>query len=101
MYRHFLKRFLDVVISLCGFIVLFPLFILLAILIKVDDGGSVFLHKNGWDGMISLFLYTNSAVCGQRHLMTVLQKSWIILKHGLQRQDVGCAVPVLTNYRRF
>lgn len=101
MYRHFLKRFLDVVISLCGFIVLFPLFILLAILIKVDDGGSVFLHKNGWDGMISLFLYTNSAVCGQRHLMTVLQKSWIILKHGLQRQDVGCAVPVLMNCRKF
>ena len=50
MYRHFLKRFLDVVISLCGFIVLFPLFILLAILIKVDDGGPVFFTQKrmGW-----------------------------------------------------
>lgn len=50
MYRHFLKRFLDVVISLCGFIVLFPLFILLAILIKVDDGGPFFFYTKT-DGM--------------------------------------------------
>lgn len=104
MYRHFLKRFLDVVISLCGFVVLFPLFILLAILIKVDDGGPVFFTQKrmGWhDIPFSIYKYTNFAVCGLRRLMTVLQKSSIILKHGLQRQGGGCAVPVLMNYRRF
>lgn len=42
MYRHFFKRLLDVTISLCGLIVLSPVFIILAILIKRDDGGPIF-----------------------------------------------------------
>ena len=36
------KRLLDIVLSLIGIIVLFPVFLLIAVYIKYDDGGSVF-----------------------------------------------------------
>lgn len=38
----FVKRVIDIVLSLCGLIVLSPVFLLIAILIKKDDGGDVF-----------------------------------------------------------
>ena len=42
----FVKRVIDIVLSLCGLIVLSPVFLLIAILIKKDDGGDVFYkHK--------------------------------------------------------
>lgn len=37
----FVKRVIDIVLSLCGLIVLSPVFLLIAILIKKDDGGDV------------------------------------------------------------
>ena len=37
-----LKRFFDIVLSLIGLVVLFPLFLLIAILIKLDSRGPVF-----------------------------------------------------------
>lgn len=42
MYRKFIKRFLDLVFSLIGIIVLIPVWIIVPILIKIDDGGPVF-----------------------------------------------------------
>lgn len=43
----FVKRVIDIVLSLCGLIILSPVFLLIAILIKKDDGGDVFYkHKN-------------------------------------------------------
>ena len=42
----FIKRVIDIVLSLCGLIILSPVFLLIAILIKKDDGGAVFYkHK--------------------------------------------------------
>ena len=42
----FVKRVIDIVLSLCGLIILSPVFLLIAILIKKDDGGDVFYkHK--------------------------------------------------------
>ncbi|MEG1549219.1 MAG: sugar transferase [Ruthenibacterium sp.] len=42
MYRNFVKRVLDFVLSFCGVIVLSPVFLLIAIWIKCDSKGSVF-----------------------------------------------------------
>ena len=39
---HFTKRFLDVVLSAFGILVLIPAFLIIAICIKLDDGGDVF-----------------------------------------------------------
>ncbi|MEG0910870.1 MAG: sugar transferase [Ruthenibacterium sp.] len=42
MYRNFVKRVLDFVLSLCGVIVLSPIFVALAVWIKCDSKGPVF-----------------------------------------------------------
>ena len=45
IYRKYLKRVFDFTASLLGLIVLSPLFLVIAILIKLDDGGSVFFRQ--------------------------------------------------------
>lgn len=45
MYQKFMKRLIDVVLSFCGIIVLIPLWIALAIIIKIDDPGPVFFQQ--------------------------------------------------------
>jgi lipopolysaccharide/colanic/teichoic acid biosynthesis glycosyltransferase len=39
---HFTKRFLDIVLSVFGILVLLPVFLIIALCIKLDDGGSIF-----------------------------------------------------------
>lgn len=41
MYKKYFKRVLDVVLSGCGIVVLLPVWLLLAIVIKLDDPGTV------------------------------------------------------------
>ena len=45
VYRKYLKRVFDFIASLLGLIVLSPLFLVIAILIKLDDGGSIFFRQ--------------------------------------------------------
>lgn len=42
LYDHVVKRILDVILSLCGLVVLSPLFLVLCIAIEIDDPGPVF-----------------------------------------------------------
>lgn len=42
MVYHAIKRMVDIVLSLLGIIVLLPVFIILALIIKLSDGGSIF-----------------------------------------------------------
>ena len=53
LYR-FCKRFGDIVLSLIGLIVLSPLFLIVAIIIKLEDGGAVFYiqERNGINGKV-------------------------------------------------
>ena len=44
-YRRYIKRFIDIILSLSGLILLFPFFLLIAVLIKKEDGGSVFFRQ--------------------------------------------------------
>ena len=54
----FVKRVIDIVLSLCGLIVLSPVFLLIAILIKKDDGGDVFYkHKRIGHMNQDIYLY--------------------------------------------
>jgi len=43
LFYHFLKRTIDIVFSLIGLILLIPVFLVIALCIKVDDGGDI-LH---------------------------------------------------------
>ena len=45
MYQKFGKRLLDVVLSGCGILVLAPVYLILAIAIKIDDPGPVFFRQ--------------------------------------------------------
>ena len=45
MYSAFIKRGVDIVLSLCGLIVLSPVFLILIVAILVDDFGSVFFAQ--------------------------------------------------------
>jgi len=49
---HFFKRTLDIVASACALIILSPLFLVLAILIRHEDGGPAFYSQEriGKDG---------------------------------------------------
>ena len=45
MYKHFFKRLIDIVLSAIGIVVLTPVWIILAIAIKIDDPGPVFFKQ--------------------------------------------------------
>ena len=45
MYQKFGKRMLDIILSGCGIIVLAPVYLILAIAIKLDDPGPVFFRQ--------------------------------------------------------
>ena len=45
MYRKFGKRLVDILLSGCGILVLAPVYLLLAIAIKIDDPGPVFFRQ--------------------------------------------------------
>ena len=45
MYQKFGKRVLDVILSGCGIVVLAPVYLILAIAIKIDDPGPVFFRQ--------------------------------------------------------
>jgi len=45
MYQKFWKRLLDIVLSGCAIVVLSPLFLILALAIKIDDPGPVFFRQ--------------------------------------------------------
>lgn len=57
---HFLKRFFDICVSLVALIILFPIFLIIAILIKLDSKGPVFFkhHRIGYKGKpISIYKF--------------------------------------------
>ena len=45
MYQKFGKRFLDILLSGCGIAVLSPVYLILALAIKIDDPGPVFFRQ--------------------------------------------------------
>lgn len=45
MYQYGLKRVLDFLLALCGLLVLWPVFVIIAIAIKIDDPGPVFFSQ--------------------------------------------------------
>lgn len=45
MYKMFIKRFIDILVSLIALLLLWPVFIVIAILIKVEDKGTVFYKQ--------------------------------------------------------
>ena len=64
MYKRFIKRFIDVLLSAIGIVVLTPVWLILAIAIKIDDPGPIFFrqkriakNKNGEIQYFDIFKY--------------------------------------------
>lgn len=45
MYKYFIKRTIDVILSLLGLIILSPFFLIIAVFIKIDSRGPVFFKQ--------------------------------------------------------
>ncbi|WP_281950374.1 sugar transferase [Nitrosophilus kaiyonis] len=45
LYKQYIKRLIDFILSLIGLILLLPVFIIIAMLIKNEDGGSIFFKQ--------------------------------------------------------
>lgn len=60
-YALYIKRSIDFIISLLLLLILWPLFLILAIWIKSDSSGP--LDRNGWGKMVSRSKYINFGLC--------------------------------------
>lgn len=79
MYKAFLKRLFDIALSLIAIIVLIPVWLILAIAIKVDDPGPVFFRqkriardKNGEKQFFYIFKYRSMKMCTPHDVPTHL-----------------------------
>ena len=59
MYRRYVKRIIDVILSLVGLILASWLFLLIMIAIEIDDPGPGFFYVS--DGLVVLSISINSA----------------------------------------
>lgn len=79
MYKKFGKRLIDIVLSTCGIIVLAPVWLILAIAIKIDDPGPVFFKqkriardKNGEKQFFQIYKYRSMKMCTPKDTPTHL-----------------------------
>lgn len=79
MYKKFGKRLIDIVLSSCGIIVLAPVWLILAIAIKIDDPGPVFFKqkriaqdKNGQKQFFQIYKYRSMKMCTPKDCPTHL-----------------------------
>ena len=82
MYKKFGKRLIDVILSACGIVVLIPLWVILAIAIKIDDPGPVFFQQkrigqdvNGEKQFFQIYKYRSMKMCTPKDCPTHLLKN--------------------------
>ena len=70
MYKNYIKRLIDIILSGIGIIVLTPVWLILAIAIKVDDPGPIFFRqkriardKNGGIEFFQMYKYRSMKMC--------------------------------------
>lgn len=79
MYQKFIKRLIDILLSACGIVVLIPLWLILAIAIKIDDPGPVFFKqkriaqdKKGEKQFFQIYKYRSMKMCTPKDTPTHL-----------------------------
>jgi Capsular polysaccharide biosynthesis protein len=63
MYQQIVKRGLDVIVVIVALVVLCIPFLLIAVLIKLDSKGPVFLNNSGWERMVCRSKFINLGRC--------------------------------------
>lgn len=79
MYQKFFKRLIDIVLSACGIVVLLPVWLILAIAIKIDDPGPVFFRQKriaqnnkGKQQFFQIYKYRSMKMCTPKDTPTHL-----------------------------
>lgn len=79
MYKKYLKRLIDIILSACGIVVLTPVWLILAIAIKIDDPGPVLFRqkriaqdKNGEKQFFQIYKYRSMKMCTPKDTPTHL-----------------------------
>ena len=79
MYKNCVKRLIDIILSACGIVVLIPVWLILAIAIKMDDPGPVFFRqkriaqdKNGQKQFFQIYKYRSMKMCTPKDTPTHL-----------------------------
>jgi exopolysaccharide biosynthesis polyprenyl glycosylphosphotransferase len=75
---QFLKRFLDIIVASLALTVLSPIFLLVAILIKLEDGGPVFFAQRRvgkWGREFRMFKFRSMCVDAEQRLQALLAKN--------------------------
>lgn len=79
MYKKYIKRLIDVVLSACGIVVLIPVWMILAIAIKIDDPGPILFRQkriaqdeNGQKKFFQICKYRSMKMCTPKDTPTHL-----------------------------
>ena len=79
MYKKFGKRLIDIILSAFGIVVLTPVWLILAIAIKMDDPGPIFFRqkriaqdKDGKQQFFQIYKYRSMKMCTPRDCPTHL-----------------------------
>jgi exopolysaccharide biosynthesis polyprenyl glycosylphosphotransferase len=75
---EFIKRFVDIIMSSIALLVLAPLFLLVALLIKLEDNGPVFFIQRRvgkWGREFRMFKFRSMCVDAEERLQVVLKKN--------------------------
>ena len=79
MYKKFGKRLIDILLSACGIVVLTPVWIILAVAIKIDDPGPIFFRQkriaqdeNGEKRFFQIYKYRSMKMCTPKDCPTHL-----------------------------
>lgn len=79
MYQKFVKRLIDLLLSACAIVVLAPVWLILAVAIKMDDPGPVFFRqkriardKNGEKRFFQIYKYRSMKMCTPKDCPTHL-----------------------------
>lgn len=82
MYQNGIKRLIDVILAVCGIVVLIPMWLILALAIKIDDPGPILFRqkriaqdKNGKKRYFQIFKYRSMKMCTPKDCPTHLLKN--------------------------
>lgn len=101
MYKSFIKRLLDIILSFLGLILLSWLYLIIIIAIKIDDPGSAFFSQDRIGIHKTIFKVHKFRSMKMRPLMTFQPISWRI-PSSISRKSVGSSEkPACMNYLRY
>lgn len=100
MYKNFIKRIFDILFSLVLLIILLPLFLIISLFIKLEDGGPVFYKQKriGYKNKIFTILkFRSMNVMNEKDELTVNQSSRVTKIGNFIRKSSLDELPQLFN----